>query len=180
MIGREFVSKAKKSMKFISVWGFIPKNIIVTDKYELLSWQNERTIIEIVYDKYEFSVYASFYYNSSKVDVACLYDELQIHERLYYQFHDESGFEKALAEVSCGIHAFLNHFDAFDLTDLFDVLNKNIINPIDELNKYYLNIADQAYLNGDYNTAKKYYLLSEEYMNNLQKKRLKKILTILP
>ena len=68
----------------------------------------------------------------------------------------------------------LNCFDLFDHTDLKEALQK-AYEPRETVETYILNKADQAYLSGQFDIAKRFYLQYEYALNDIQKKRLKRL-----
>lgn len=169
-----FIEECKKRMVTISNWGFILSKEVCDDEWALLEWKLQDIKIAIEYHPYAYTLSIYVKYRDQDIDVGKLYELAGIKEKYVYQFGG-SGLEKGIEEITGSVLSFLNCFDIFDHTDLKNAVMKANVQR-ETIESYFLKMADQAYLSGQYDEAKRFYQQYEYAMNDLQKKRLKKIL----
>ena len=168
-----FIEECKKRMTSISNWGFALNEERSGDDWALLGWELEGIRIAIEYHPYAYTLTTYIDYRKQHIDVEKLYSLAGINERCVYQFGG-AGLEKGIEAVTGTIMSFLDRFDLFDHTDLKDAV-KNAYEQRETVETYILNKADQAYLSGQFDTAKRFYLQYEYALNDIQKKRLKRL-----
>ena len=168
-----FIEECKKRMTSISNWGFVLNEERSDDDWALLGWGLEDIRIAIEYHPYAYQLTTYIDYRKQHVDVEKLYAMVGINERCIYQFGG-ADLEKGIEAVTGAILSFLNCFDLFDHTDLKEALQK-AYEQRETVESYILNKADQAYLSGQFDIAKRFYLQYEYALNDVQKKRLKRL-----
>ena len=169
-----FIEECKKRMISVSNWGFILTEEISDEEWALLRWKLEDISIAIEYHPYAYTLTTYVDYRKNPVDVGKLYDLVGIKEKYVYQYGG-AGLEKGIEAITGSVLAFLNCFDLFDHTDLKAAVKK-AYEQRETVESYILEKADQAYLSGLFDEAKRYYLQYEYALNEIQKSRLKRIL----
>ena len=169
-----FIAECKKRMISVSNWGFILTEEISDEEWVLLRWKLEDISIAIEYHPYAYTLTTYVDYRKNPVDVGKLYDLVGIKEKYVYQYGG-AGLEKGIEAITGSVLAFLNCFDLFDHTDLKAAVKK-AYEQRETVESYILEKADQAYLSGLFDEAKRYYLQYEYALNEMQKRRLKRIL----
>ncbi len=168
-----FIEECKKKMASISNWGFILVEEISDHNWALLRWKLEDVRIAIEYHPYAYTLTTYIDYFEHPIDVRKLYDLVGIDEKYIYQF-GSSGLCKGIEAITGTILSFLDHFDDADHTDLMNAVRK-AYEQRETVESFFLKAADQAYLTGQFDTAKDYYMRYEYALNDLQKKRLKRL-----
>ena len=168
-----FIEECKEKMNAISNWGFVLSEEKCEDKWALLTWELEDIRIAIEYHPYAYTLSTYVEYMNQDVNVRTLYDSVGVKDKYVYQF-GSSGLEKGIESIAKALLSFLSHFDLSDHKDLKDLISKTK-EQRDSIEAYELKRADQFYLSGKYDMAKKLYLKNECALNSIQKMRLDRI-----
>ena len=172
-----FVEECKKRMTSISNWGFILNEEKCKDDWAILGWELEGIGIEIEYHPYAFTLSTYINYKNQDIDIGKLYESVGIKaDKCRYQFGG-SNLEKGIESVTDALLSFLENFDWFEHSDLRKLVSNTYAHQKTEntVETYFLKMADQSYLSGDFTSAKRYYMQYEYALNSLQKRRLARI-----
>ncbi len=168
-----FTDECRTKLNTISDWGFVLCDERALEKWACLYWECEDVKIGLNLSTYEYCMSVRIEYKKQQVNMDKLYDLLGIEEKYVYQY-GRSVIDKCIESVTGGINSLLKRFDQSDHSELNETLEKCLCERVTP-ETFFLDKADQAYLSGKYKEAEWYYKQYDYALNNLQKKRKKRI-----
>ena len=144
--------------------------------YERIAWRNKDVIITVDHTSYEFALEMDIYVHGKQVDENKLFSEIGLPFRPRYEYCG-AGMEKGIAYFAEALDKLINDTYWQDYDGLARKLENTTEPPPPQIHDYYLEMADQAYLSGDFAQAAHFYKQSDAFMNKLQRKRYARALS---